>query len=80
MKAARVKVRGLVQGWDLSEHALLQHSSSIVFTAAKIFLSDMHASGNLTSRSPGDDCTYFPFQNLTLQGKVLGESRVVCVS
>ncbi|XP_063865670.1 uncharacterized protein LOC135103410 isoform X1 [Scylla paramamosain] len=71
VEAAWVAVGGLVQGWDLSKHALLQHSSSIVFTAAKIFLNDVHIAGNLTSTNSGEDCTYFPFLNLTIEGTVV---------
>ncbi|XP_045104115.1 uncharacterized protein LOC123499741 isoform X2 [Portunus trituberculatus] len=74
VNAARVEVRGLVQGWDLSKHALLQHSSSTVFTAAKVFLGDVLIAGNLTSTNPGDDCTYFPFLNLTVIGTVVVEN------
>lgn len=61
-------VDGLVQGWALSTHAVLQHSSGVVFTAAKTFLGNMHVSGAITSGSRADHCPYFPIKNFTIQG------------
>ena len=69
--------KGLVQGWDLATHALLQHTSNVAFTAAKTFLNDVHITDALTSGSPTRGCSNFPIGNLTVEGKV---SDVSCKS
>lgn len=68
--AAWTMVGGLVQGWDLGAHAVLQHSSGVVFTAAKTFLGNVHVSGTITSGSRADHCPYFPIRNFTIHGKM----------
>ncbi|XP_050727917.1 uncharacterized protein LOC127004358 isoform X2 [Eriocheir sinensis] len=74
--AAWTMVDGLVQGWDLGTHAVLQHSSGVVFTAAKTFLGNMHVSGAITSGSRADHCPYFPIKNFTIQGQVLANNAL----
>ncbi|XP_063865674.1 uncharacterized protein LOC135103412 isoform X1 [Scylla paramamosain] len=51
--AARVRVSGAVQGWNLSSEAILQNSSGVVFVARKTFLGDFHVSGTLTAANLG---------------------------
>lgn len=60
---------GLVQGWDLGTHAVLQHSSGVVFTGPKTFLGNVLVSGTITSGNRADRCPFFPIRNLTFVGE-----------
>ncbi|KAG7167482.1 hypothetical protein Hamer_G012945 [Homarus americanus] len=74
--ASWVKVAGLVQGWDLSEDAILQGSPNIVFTSLKIFLASVTITGSFRAASglSGVDsdksCSDLEFDKLLIKGKL----------